>query len=87
VNVRKTALGTVAGELRRKITAADYAIATGVTLEAPVLAAPVGALAAAVGASRVVTGVAPDAVVVDAVPGYLPGWTRPWSKCPCCGSS
>ena len=37
--------------------ASAAAFATGVALEMPVLAAPVGALAAAVGASRVVTGV------------------------------
>jgi undecaprenyl-diphosphatase len=37
--------------------ASAAAFATGVALEVPVLAAPVGALAAAVGASRVVTGV------------------------------
>lgn len=38
-------------------SASAAAFATGVALEMPVLAAPVGALAAAVGASRVVTGV------------------------------
>jgi membrane-associated phospholipid phosphatase len=45
------------GRLRAGHAASAAAFATGVALELPVLAVPVGALAAAVGASRVVTGV------------------------------
>jgi undecaprenyl-diphosphatase len=67
--------------------ASAAAFATGVSLELPALAAPVGALAAAVGASRVVTGVhfPSDVLAGFAIGVAAAALTRRWRRWPAAG--